>query len=591
MPGAGASSRSAPTSYPGGRWAPGPAAYGVVAEKNVRVRMDDGVDLVADVYYPASPKTGARANGTFPVLLQQTPYTNTTGTESAVNGTIPGDLLIRHGYIYVSADVRGTGRSGGDGGFFSRRDARDGVDLVHWAARLPGSNGVVGLDGCSYLAQAQLYTAALLGSHSPVKAMLPECISGDVYRDTYFENGIPSLAWHGAGIASGSLLGPSTERYLLTQYSDSQTGGDTAYDKAFWLTRDHVAQAKAVVATRIPALLWDGWDEPGFGAQELYAALQNAWAGRSPYAEMRPDQQVTGRYQLIVGDWSHGGGLDPGIELEWFDTWLKHDDTGMQIDTETPMHLSELPTDQWVNASTYPFTRDYTTYRLSTATLTTGQSANGGGSLVYAPPQVGNTLTFTSPPFPHGATLAGPMAAHIYASSTTSNLELMADVYDVAPDGSTSLVAHGGVLGSLHQRDDARTWRDATGTPIRPYLALTTDNFVRPGTMRPYDVPIQPALWSLAPGHQLRLVIASQPDPSLCLSNGAKVVAKVMGCLPRPAILATLEGGQFTIAWGRDHPSTFTVPVLPPHAFPTARSGVTPTSNGVALPLDWSAPR
>jgi predicted acyl esterase len=580
------------TPYPGGRWQPGPATYGITSQKNVHVRMSDGVQLVADVYYPASLTTGERVAQKFPVLLQQTPYTNTTGTEDTANGTIPGPFLITHGYIYVSADVRGTGRSGGNGSFFGKRDALDGVELVHWAAKLPGSNGIVGLAGCSYLAQAQLYTAAKLGRHSPVKAMLPECISGDVYRDTYFENGIPSLAWHGAGLASGTLLGPSIERYLATKYVESQRGGATAYDRYFWHIRDHLAQARAIVRTHIPALMWDGWDEPGFGGQELYAALQNAWAGRSPFARMRIGQRVTGRYQLIVGDWSHGGRLDPGIELEWFDTWLKHRDTGLQTRTHTPMHLAELPGDRWVNTATYPMTADYTRYFLGAdGVLARTPQSKGSGSLTYAPPQPDDTLTFTTGRFAAGATVAGPIAASIYASSTTANLELMADVYDVAPDGTATQIAHGGILGSLRRRVKSRSWADADGRSIRPYLSLRADHPVPVGTMRRYDIPIQPAFWSLKPGHRLRIVLAAQPDPSVCITNGAKVVARVIGCLPRPAILATLAGGRYTIAWGGAERSAVNLPLLPYRVFATVRSGVTPTSGSTALPLDWASPR
>src|SRR5205807_10471607 len=183
-----------------------------------------------------------------------------------------------------------------------------------------------------------LYTAARLGPHSPVKAMIPACVSGDVYRDTYLENGIPSPAWDGAGLAAGTLLGPTIEAYMVPQYLNSQQdvggqAGDVAYDKQFWLDRDHIAQAQATADTRIPALLWDGWIEPGFGALELWAALENASFGRPPFAPPNPADPVTGRYQLILGDWTHGGGLDQGIMLEWYDTWLKNENTGMAVNT------------------------------------------------------------------------------------------------------------------------------------------------------------------------------------------------------------------------------------------------------------------
>jgi predicted acyl esterase len=579
------------TAYPGEQWRPGPARYGIADKRTVKVAMSDGVKLTVDVYYPADPAGGKRAPGRFPVILQQTPYTTTTGTEDSLSGTVAGSLLVEHGYIYASADVRGTGRSAGSNGYFSNRNARDGVGLVRWAHHLAGSNGIVGLDGCSYLGQSQLYTAAKLWRHSPVKAMVPSCISGDVYRDTYFENGIPSVAWHGAGVASGTLLGPTTEAFLARKYANSQRGGGVAFYRHFWKVRDHVRAARAIVRTRIPALLWDGWDEPGFGAQELYAALQNAWAGRSPYRAMRPNQPVTGRYQLIVGDWGHGGGLDPAIELEWFDTWLKGKPTGLQIHTQTPMHLEQLPTDRWVNAATYPMTSHYRRFYLADDRLSHARPASATGSLTYGPPQDGDTLTFTSRPLRHGATVAGPMAASIVVAATTRNLELMVDVFDVAPDGTATKIAHGGTIANLRNRVAARSWKDSRGGLIRPYLALHHEHPIAPGRSYRYAVPIQPAMWTVAKGHRVRVQLAAQPDPSECLSNGAKVVARVIGCLPRPSVLAELADGSYTILYGGKRASTISLPLMPRHAFAAVRSGPTPTSDSVALPRDWSSPR
>ena len=69
-------------------------------------------------------------------------------------------------------------------------------------------------------------------------------------------------------------------------------------------------------------------------------------------------QRTTGRYQLIVGPWEHLNGssvdVDP-LELEWFDTWLKHERTGMAR-TPTPLHYYDLGSGQFDETSTYPFT-------------------------------------------------------------------------------------------------------------------------------------------------------------------------------------------------------------------------------------------
>ncbi len=77
--------------YPGGRWRPPPPTFGMIADKNVPVTMDDGARLVADVYYPADPQTKARAPGRFPVLLTQSPYS------LSLNATSGGVALPQQG--------------------------------------------------------------------------------------------------------------------------------------------------------------------------------------------------------------------------------------------------------------------------------------------------------------------------------------------------------------------------------------------------------------------------------------------------------------------------------------------------------------
>ena len=113
---------------------------------------------------------------------------------------------------------------------FAPIEAEDGAALVKWAAALAGSDGRVGLQGCSQLGINQLETATLLGPDSPVKAMIPACASGDFYRDTAFDNGIPTIV--------GSALAGA----------DATSGGDMAYYRDYWKTRDRLARARALKA-------------------------------------------------------------------------------------------------------------------------------------------------------------------------------------------------------------------------------------------------------------------------------------------------------------------------------------------------------
>lgn len=75
-------------------------AYGVVVERQVMIPMHDGVKLAADIYFPAS--RGTKAEGTFPVILERTPYNKSTPAQ-----TTKGKYFARRGYVCVIQDVRG----------------------------------------------------------------------------------------------------------------------------------------------------------------------------------------------------------------------------------------------------------------------------------------------------------------------------------------------------------------------------------------------------------------------------------------------------------------------------------------------------
>src|SRR5512140_3740060 len=97
--------------------------YAVQPEPGVRVKMRDGVMLVADVYRPRT------SEGTFPVLVTRTPY-NRKGEQADATE------LASNGYIVVAQDTRGRFDSAGE--FYPfRYEAEDGYDTIEWAAALP----------------------------------------------------------------------------------------------------------------------------------------------------------------------------------------------------------------------------------------------------------------------------------------------------------------------------------------------------------------------------------------------------------------------------------------------------------------------
>src|SRR5438105_518328 len=108
----------------------------VSVERNVLMKTRDGVTLRADVYRPAG-------EGTFPVLLQRTPYNKQNAAEF-------GRMAVARGFMVVVEDVRGRYESDGEWYPF-KHEIEDGYDTVEWAAALPHSNGKVGMFGGSYV--------------------------------------------------------------------------------------------------------------------------------------------------------------------------------------------------------------------------------------------------------------------------------------------------------------------------------------------------------------------------------------------------------------------------------------------------------
>jgi predicted acyl esterase len=593
-----------PAAYPGGKWEPGPARYGAVTVDEMPVTMDDGTVLRASVAFPTDLATGARAKGNFPVIVEHTPYVKLGGP---VN---PNTYLTEHGYIYAVVRARGTGTSGGEVAFFSKREGQDGKAIIDWAAhRLEGADGRVGIIGCSWPGGIALTDAAAAGPGSPVKAMVAACQGlNQRNRNTWLVAGIPSTGFWNFSERGSSLVGNSeaSVRFFKGIATEIAEGGDAAYDRAFWRERMPLSQAQEIVNNNIPVLLWAGWGdivEPG--AVRAYTAFQNAYSKRPIQAAMAPRQQATPRYQLIMGGWDHAGGLDAGIYLQWMDTWLKGIDTGIQ-DTSTPMHLYESGSGRWINVGQYPQVAQYTRWRLGTGGSLALAGQGGSDQLAWGDPAgEGALLNFTTPPLEKGATLAGPISATIYATSSNTNLELIARLYDVAPDGKTALITKGAVLGSQRALDKAWTWTDSKGTVTWPWQALAGDDYLKPGKAYRFDIALRPRQWGILPGHRVRLELTTQSPRDVCPPSGMPPQNGTDPCRLTAPQQASVPGATYRILYDARTPSTLNLPQLPYMFYPEVPSAVLPTGwnenqrrlidpakgdKTFALPLDWGAP-
>jgi putative CocE/NonD family hydrolase len=688
-----------------------PALYGLGKDTDRVIAMDDGVRLRADVYYPTNPVTGQRATGAFPVLLQQTVYgkqlvqisgnldPDNTGylallgaiLDPLIGPQVAGisatdvPFLVKHGYIVVVSDIRGTGQSEGVWELFQPKEATDGVTMVHWAAALPNSSGKVGLFGLSYMGMVAYNTMAKLPKGSPVKAAFPIFADNNLYRELFTQGGIPNVAFdYTIGLNTIPLLGlvnpalgpvlqavlnNDTEalaegifnliptelqhvqqwnQFVIPTVLEANFNGPRAYDQDYWYSRSVAGQLDKIVATDIPIFAVGSWrDLFPRGALHNYVGLQNLAAGRPAEVPMLPGQAVTPRYQLIMGDWTHTTSdiqvIRP-LMLEWFDTWLYDMDTPLRHESN-PLHLYQMsgPGDElnqtagiWRGGKTWPLqgTQASKFYFSGQRSSDTASFAWNDGLLTTSSPTVSsgfnqlkhklfsspcnmqtnqwwagtpallsglfgfdipclNTgssndstmslggLTYTTPAFSQDMVIAGPIDAAIYASlsrlpgTLPSDIQLVATIEQVAPNGNSFPISNGALLGSHRALDTSRTWYANNGEPLQPYayftqakqqsvpappLGLTYPLFW--GAVNRYDIEVTPTFARIPAGSHLRVTITTADTPHL---------------FPTLTQFGTLIGGVYGIQHNRNAPSFINVPIFPASAFDTPCSHACPT--------------
>ncbi|HXH24185.1 MAG TPA: CocE/NonD family hydrolase, partial [Vicinamibacterales bacterium] len=163
--------------------------------------------------------------------------------------------------------------------------------------------------------------------------------------------------------------------------------------------------------------------------------------------------------------------------------------------------------------------------------------------------QQGTALTYTTAPFKRRMSIAGPIAATLYARSDRPDSSTIVTLQDVAPNGRSAPLTGGQLLGSFRATKPRRAWR-LGGRLVAPYHPFTKASR-RPmatGEVERLDMEVLPVLASIAPGHRLRLTITTNLTPIL---------------MPPPAEFADLIGGTTSYQRSARHPSRVNLPLIP----------------------------
>ncbi len=379
----------------------------VEVERNVMIRMRDGVRLATDIYRPAGLERA-------PVLLIRTPYAKNMQELKA-------RFYARRGYVAAVQDCRGRFDSEGRWNpFFD--EPRDGYDTIEWLGVQPWSTGKVGMIGGSYLGWVQMWAAREAPPH--LAAIVPNVAPPDPWFNIPYEYGsfflFGAIWW--ADVLEKEATADISGRALSEIYSknywkllrhlpviDLDTkvlGGKNRYwrewiahpnNDGYWNRASFLSRLEDVA---VPAYHQSGWfDGDGIGSKLNYLAMRRAghggqklvlgpWGHTDAATRTGPNEVDFGRHAIVDLEGSY---------LRWLDRWLKGIENG--VDREDPVALFVMNANRWITGADYPLpgTKMTKLYLLSSGSANSSKG-NGWAALDAPFPGVAPFDTFTYDP-------------------------------------------------------------------------------------------------------------------------------------------------------------------------------------------------
>lgn len=529
--------------------------YPVRVIRHVTIPMPDGVRLGATLYMPDAPN-----DGPFPAILESHPYRKD-------DNKIPRDwrthsYLARKGYVGVRLDTRGSGASEGIAeNEYTEQEQQDCLNVLAWLAEQPWCTGKLGMYGSSYGG----ITALQAAMHAPpqLKAIIPMHALVDRYgQDVHYHGGcLPvneSVSWAGRMVALNALpplLEIVGDEWQALWRERLEQTPQWPFEWFRHQTRDTYWQNGSVC---------DNWE-----AIQCPVFAIGGWADSYHHFVLHLLEHLQVPCKGLIGPWLHdiphvaqpGPQIDHLREmLRWWDYWLKGIPNGIMAEpkltvwvqvSRSPDLNRETTPGYWRAETEWPLTRtDYQTWYLARYLETAGTFADEPPS--QAEPDVWNgplttgmtapfwctglsglprdqrrddaySLTFTSTPLSAPLEILGFPQVQLYLAASEPIAQVAVKLCELAPDGSSFLVARG-VLNLTHRQSHAQP------------QALT------PGEIYGVSLELSSISHVFAAGHRIRLSIAGADWP-------------LAWPPPRPATLSLYHDAT--------HPSQLTLPVIP----------------------------
>ncbi|MBI3434007.1 MAG: CocE/NonD family hydrolase [Proteobacteria bacterium] len=508
------------------------AAAGIIVDRDVDVPMRDGARLKADVFRPAG---GERV----PAILNLGPYQKDKPwivpdtLEEKPNALMNWETVnplwwVARGYAAVRVDGRGSGKSPGQCEPWSLAESIDFYDAIAWAAAAPWCNGNIGLSGISYFAINQWFVA----NHRPpaLKAIIAWEGFADLYRDALFHGGIPSLFMPNWFVAH--LL-----HHLVGRASRHLADGWQSNTLHFWLRNNLDSGAFRGAQAQweridVPLFSVGNWTGMGLHLRGNSEAFMRA---ASAYKKLRIH---TGTH--VHPFYSEDGRRD---QLRFFDHWLRGIDNGVM--DEPPVKLairSGRDAFQWRHEHEWPLKRTrWTKLYFDLSPPPSGMAENAAGlvaanpaacaSRSYAATSLGSMgstsaassqvmgggikpgmgIALETPPLPRAIEITGPLAARLWVSSSSEDMDLFLtlrhfdadgeEVLETGQQGAPVPVAKGWLRVSHRELDPLLS------LPYRPYHRHQRRLYLAPGEIVEVEVEIWPTSMVFGKGHRIRLDI------------------------------------------------------------------------------------
>jgi uncharacterized protein len=568
---------------------------GMQIDWDVPIRMDDGIVLRADVFRP--PRAGR-----YPVILTYGPYAKglafQDGYPSAWQRMVAEHPDVAHGssnlyqswevvdpekwvpdgYVCVRVDSRGAGRSPGYIDHFSPRETKDFYNCIEWAGVQPWSSGKVGLNGISYYGMNQWHVATLQPPH--LAAM---CIwegSADWYRDMTHHGGILSTFfanWYDMQVKTVQFgLGERGPRSRVT--GELVCGDDTLSDTELAKNRcdfgdnilahpldDQYHRDRSPVWEKVvtPFLSAANWGGQGLHPRGNFEGFVRAGA-KEKWLEAHGIEHWTHFY-------TDYGRL---LQKRFFDYFLKGEKNGWERQPKVQLQVRHV--DRFIerHEHEWPIKRtQWTKFFLNPTAQTLEQkAADSSGSITYD--GFGDGVTFLSAPVDKETDITGPIAAKLFASSSTEDADLFL-VFRVFTPDLKEVVFMGAIdphtpiaqgwLRASHRKLDPKL-----STEYRPYHTHDRKQPLKPGEIVELDIEIWPTCIVVPAGYRIALTVRGK-DYEWQKTTGAKLSNfknELLGCGPflhndprdRPQ---SVFGGKVTLHMGPQYPSYILLPIIP----------------------------